>query len=123
MAAGPAALTANELAGTWSGVAMPEGSDSVLARFTVVSANGIDSKAVTEGQTDSVAYTATFDGDSVVATSVPHVDDMLPGKPEVVSRAVGRLVGGKLVGIETVTLASKPDSVLARARFELTKNP
>ncbi|MEW5916988.1 MAG: hypothetical protein AB1762_11305 [Gemmatimonadota bacterium] len=123
MAAGPAALTANELAGTWSGVVMAEGSDSVLTRFTVISPTGMDSKTVTEGQTDTVNVTHTIDGDSVVATSAPHVDQMLPGKPEVTWRAVGRMVGGKLVGVSTTMLASKPDSVLGRARFEMTKNP
>jgi hypothetical protein len=38
-------------------------------------------------------------------------------------RAVGRMVGGKLVGMSTTMLASKPDSVLGRSRFELTKTP
>jgi hypothetical protein len=123
MAAGPAALSANELAGTWSGVVMAEGSDSVVSRFTVISPTGMDSKTVTEGQTDTVQVTHMIDGDSIVATSAPHVDAMIPGKPTVTFRAVGRMVGGKLVGISTVMLASKPDSVLSRGRFELTKNP
>jgi hypothetical protein len=47
----------------------------------------------------------------------------MPGKPTVVFRAVGRLMGGKLAGNATVMLASKPDSVLARNRFEMTKAP
>lgn len=123
LAAGPPALTASELAGTWSGVIMPEVGDSVLQRFTVISPTGMDSKTVTEGSTDTVQVTHMIDGDSVVATSAPHTDDMLPGKPTVTFRAVGRMVGGKLVGISSTMLASKPDSVLGRARFELTKNP
>jgi hypothetical protein len=102
---------------------MPEGSDSVLQRITVISSTGMDSKTVSEGSTDTVAVTHMIDGDSVVATSAPHVDQMIPGKPEVTFRAVGRMVGGKLVGMSTVMLASKPDSVLQRTRFELTKTP
>ena len=121
MAAGPPALTATELAGTWSGVIMPEGSDSVLQRFTVISPTGMDSKTVTEGSTDTVQVTHMIDGDCIVATSAPHVDPMIPGKPQVTFRAVGRLVGGKIVGTSQTMLASKPDSVLSRTRFELTK--
>lgn len=102
---------------------MAEGSDSVLQRFTVISATGMDSKTVNEGSKDTVQVTHLIDGDSVVATSAPHVDAMMPGKPTVTFRAVGRMVGGKLVGMSTTNLASKPDSVLARARFELTKQP
>jgi hypothetical protein len=123
MAIGPAALTANELAGTWSGVAMADTGSAVLGRFTVISPTGMDSKTVTEGQTDTVNVTHTIDGDSVVATSAPHVDPTLPGKPTVTFRAVGRLVGGKLVGTSVTMLASKPDSILSRARIEMTKNP
>jgi hypothetical protein len=123
MAMGPAALTASELAGTWSGVILPEVGDSVLDRFTVISPTGMDSKTVSESNPDTVAVTHMIDGDSVIATSAPHVDPTLPGKPQVTFRAVGRMVGGKMVGTSAIMLASKPDSVLMRARFEMTKNP
>ena len=121
-AVGPPALTASELAGTWSGVIMAEGSDSVLQRFTVISPTGMDSKTVNEGSKDTVAVTHLIDADSVVATSAPHSDPTMSKQP-VTFRAVGRMVGGKLVGMSTTMLASKPDSVLGRARFELTKTP
>lgn len=119
--AGPPALTAAELIGTWNGVTMPEGSDSVLARWTVMSTNGMESKAWFEGSTDTVTYTHMFDADSFVATSSVYTDEMTVGKPQAMSRAVGRLIGGKLVGTATTTLASKPDSVLSRTRWEATK--
>jgi len=123
LAAGPPPLTAADLAGTWNGTAMAETSDSVLFKFTVWSPAGTDSKTLVEGQKDTVAVTHMISGDSVVATSAPHVDPTLPGKPTVVFRAVGRMMGGKIVGNSTVMLASKPDSVLARSRVELTKAP
>ncbi len=123
MAAGPAPLTAADIAGTWSGTAMAEGSDSVLFRFTAVSPNGMDGKSIVEGQTDSVQVTHMFDGDSLIATSATYTDQMMPGKPQVTFRAVGRMMGGKLVGTSAVMLASKPDSVLGRMRFEMTKSP
>lgn len=123
MPAGPAPLTAADLAGTWSGVILAEASDSVLSRFTVLSPTGMDSKTITEGTTDTVAVTHMIDADSIVATSVPYKDQMLPGKPQVTFRAVGRMMGSKLVGTSTIMLASKPDSVLGRSRFEMTKSP
>jgi hypothetical protein len=122
-AAAPAALTAADLAGAWNGVTFAAGSDSVLVRWTVVSATGMESKGIMEGQADSLTYTHTFDADSFVATSAPYPDSALPGKPEVVARAVGRLVDGKLQGTATQVLASKPDSVLSRSRWEATKTP
>ena len=124
MAASPAALTAADLAGTWNGQTMAEGSDSVLMTWTVVSPTGMDSKGVITGTTDTVSYTHTFDADSFVATSAPYTDATLPGKPQVVSRAVGRLIApGKIAGTSTTALASKPDSILARDRWEATKAP
>jgi hypothetical protein len=121
-AVGPPALTAADLAGTWNGTALAENSDSVLFKFTVWS-TGTDSKTLTEGSKDTVAVTHMISGDSLVATSAPHVDASMKGKPTIIFRAVGRLTGGKLAGNATVMLASKPDSVIARNRFEMTKAP
>ncbi len=123
MAVGPPALTAAELAGTWNGTAMAEASDSLLFTFTVWSPTGTDSKTLRQGQTDTVAVTHMISGDSLVATSASYVDATLPGKPTVMFRAVARMMDGKIVGNSTVMLASKPDSVLARSRVELTKAP
>lgn len=121
--AAPAALSATELAGTWDGVMMAENSDSVLGRYVAVSPTGMDSRTIVEGDPDTVTVTHTFDGDSLIATSAPYVDDMMPNKPTVTFRAVGRMQGGKLVGVSSVRLADMPDSVLARVRFEMTKRP
>lgn len=123
MAAGPPALTATEIAGTWTGTAMAEMSDSVLFKFTVWSPTGMDSKTLIGGQKDTVAVTHMFSGDSLVATSASYVDQTMPGKPTVMFRAVGRMMGGKLAGTAAVMLASKPDSVLARNRWEMVKAP
>jgi hypothetical protein len=123
MAAGPAPLTAAEVAGTWSGVAMAEGSDSVLFRFTAVIQPSGDGKAIIAGQPDSVQVTHAFDADSVIATSAPYTDQMLPGKPTVTFRAVARRSGDNLVGTSATMLASRPDSVLGRVRLEMTKSP
>ncbi|MGQ0540211.1 MAG: hypothetical protein ACT4R6_14815 [Gemmatimonadaceae bacterium] len=125
-AAATMALTPADLVGTWSGVSMPEGSDSVIARWTVVSATGTESKSVIEGSTDSISFTHTFDADSFIATSSPYADPMLPNRPRVTSRVVGRRMDGmdgKFAGTAVSMLVSRPDSVVSRNRWEATKSP
>lgn len=119
-AVGPAPLMASDVAGTWTGMSMAEASDSVTDRWTFTG-DGNQGKWVLEGSTDSVATTATFDADSVIVTSAAFVSKTIPGTPTVTFRSVGRLTGGKLAGTAAIMLASKPDSVLARARWEATK--
>ena len=121
-AAAPMALTAADITGTWTGTIMPEVGDSVLGRFTVVS-TGMESKGVLEGTKDTVTYTHTLDADSFIAVSAPYRNSMAPGRPQVTDRVVGRKLGDKLVGTTVVSLVSKPDSVVMRARWEATKAP
>jgi hypothetical protein len=121
MTAGPAPLMAADVAGTWTGMTMMEGSDSVISRWTVTG-NGTEGKWIVEGSKDSVATTATFDADSMIVRSVTYTDPNLPNKPQVQFRSVGRLMGGKLMGTAAVRLANKPDSVVLRARWEATKS-
>jgi hypothetical protein len=123
MAMAPAALTANDVAGTWNGTVTREGSDSILARWTVVATTPPESKMVFEGSSDTLALTSTFDADSMMTTSPPYDDPSTPAKEMVVFRSVGRLQSGKLVGTSMVMLADKPDSVVARSRWEATRAP
>jgi hypothetical protein len=122
MAPPPAAMTAADISGTWNGTTMAEQSDSVLNRFTVVSADGMTGKFIIEGQKDSVSFTTVLDADSLVATSAPYTDPNMKGA-KVMFRSVGRMKDGKLVGTSTIMPASKPDSVAMRARWEATKAP
>jgi hypothetical protein len=122
MAAGPAPLTAADVSGTWTGTTMPEVGDSILRRWTVTG-DGMQAKFVEQGTTDTVMTTATFDADSMILTSAPHVDKRLPGSPTVTFRSVGRLTGDQLAGTALILLASKPDSVLMRVRWQATKAP
>lgn len=121
-AAAPAALTADMVTGTWSGVSMAETSDSVTSRWTAIrTAEG--SKLVVEGRTDTIVSTAVFDADSIVSTSQPFASAAEANAPQVTIRSVMRLVDGKLVGTSATRLASNPDSVLSRTRFEATRVP
>ncbi|MEW5916987.1 MAG: hypothetical protein AB1762_11300 [Gemmatimonadota bacterium] len=122
-AAGPAPLTAADVAGTWTGMTMLEGTDSVTNRWTITG-DGMQGKLVNEGSTDTTTATTTYDADSLISTSTPYVDKNLPGSPTVTFRSVGRLTGpGTMAGTATLMLASKPDSVIARVRWEATKSP
>ena len=117
-----APLTAAALAGTWQGVNMAEGSDSVIGRWTVTGDGSGQSKIVNEGSTDTVVFSSTFDGDSMMSTSPAYED---PGIPvgRIMFHSVARLRDGKLVGNSTIVLADRPDSVVRRGRWEATRVP
>jgi hypothetical protein len=122
--AAPAALTAADLVGTWNGQSMPQSSDSVIARWTCVQpATGNESKCVdAAAPKDTTVYTYTLSGDSVMFTSAPYTPPAPPKSPRVVDHVVGRKAGGRWMGTAVTTLASKPDSVVMRTRWEATKS-
>lgn len=122
VAAGPAPLTAADVAGTWNGTTMAEASDSVVNRWTVTG-DGTNGKWVSEALKDTVATTTTYDADSMIVTSAAYKEPTVKGNPMVTFRSVGRLTGGKLVGTAAIMPVSKPDSVIARFRWEATKAP
>jgi len=118
----PAALTPAQVAGTWTGTSKREGTDSTVA-FSVISTSDSTGKVVIAGVKDTVTTTTRFDADSMIVTSVAYKEPNVKGNPMVTFRSVGRLTGGKLVGTAAVMPASKPDSVIARFRWEATKAP
>lgn len=122
VAAGPAPLMAADVAGTWNGTTMAEASDSVLNHWTITG-DGTNGKWIQEGSKDSVATQTTYDADSMIVTSVAYKDLRTKGNPMVTFRSVGRLTGGKLAGTASIMPANKPDSVVARVRWEATKAP
>src|SRR5688572_3344847 len=88
--AAPAPLTAADVAGTWSGSMMAEGSDSVTNRFTTIRETDTTGKLIVENSPDTIAYTVVYDADSMVATSKPYKSLTSPAT-QVVFRSVGRL--------------------------------
>jgi hypothetical protein len=123
-AAAPAMLTADMVSGTWSGVTLAEGSDSVVTRWTITrDANEETARLVIDGSTDTVLFTSTYDADSMISTSQPYTSVVTPNTGPVTFRSVGRLVDGKLVGTTVIMLASNPDSVVRRNRYEATRQP
>jgi hypothetical protein len=121
VAPAPVALTADMVSGTWNGVSMAEGSDSVTFRWTTTQVSDSEGLLKFEGTSDAVPFTRTFDADSMIATSGPYTPPGAAGGPKLTFRSVGRLVDGKLVGTSVNMLADKPDSVVARGRWEATR--
>ena len=116
----PAQLTAADITGSWTGMTMPQGSDSVTNRWTTIHDTDSTGRIISENSPDTIMYSVVFDADSMIATSKPYTMTASPKAP-VVFRSVGRLKDGKLVGTNTITLAAKPDSVVARSHWEATK--
>ncbi len=106
-----------DVAGTWTGVSMLEGSDSVVARWTQVCGGG-SCRGVVEGSPDTVASTYTIDGDSTVGTSMAYIDPA--SKVSVVDVWVARPKADRVTGTQVTKLAGT-DSVVARTLFEGTR--
>lgn len=120
---GPAALSAADLAGTWSGETKAVGTDSVLSNWTLTSADGMQGTLTSTTSAESVAYTTVFDADSLIATSAAYSDPAF-GPDSIMWVSVGRLESaGVMVGTAKIMLAANHDSVLANTTWRSTKNP
>ena len=117
-----AMLTAADLSGMWNGMTMPMDGDSVTARWSFHQADATMGHFMLEGSPDTVIYHSTFDGDSVVAVSEPYSSPDMPGT-ELTYRSVGRMENGMLQGTVAIRLASNPDSVVERARWQASRAP
>jgi hypothetical protein len=122
MAAAPAAITEADVAGNWSGNLMMEGSDSVVATWTMACGGGTCRLVVSTAPKDTVVSTYTISGDSTTYTVAAHPDPTIGGAM-VTEVGVGRINGTQLTGSGRAMLASKPDSVVGRYRFTGTKAP
>ena len=74
MAAAPAALTEADVAGSWSGTLMPEGSDSVVANWTVTIGGGTYRLTTKETPKDTVTGTYVLEADSSRYSAGPYAD-------------------------------------------------
>lgn len=122
--AAPAALTEADLVGTVNGKIMAPPNDSVVSTFVCTTAAGSNvSRCVNSAAPkDTVDYTYTLSGaDSVMWVSAAHTPPTPPKAPKQIDHVVGRLSGNTWTGTVTSMLASKPDSVLAKVKFEATK--
>jgi hypothetical protein len=120
MAAAPAALTEADVAGTWTGTAMMEGSDSVIAHWTNICSAGTCRFTTTESPKDTVTSNYVLEADSMRATSEPYVEPMAGGAM-VIDTWVARVAGSQVTGTGMAKLAERPDSVVMRYRFTGSK--
>lgn len=120
-AASSTALTDAAVAGTWMGVGMPLGSDSVVTHWTEVCGNG--SCVGTNAETsDTVRSTYTIAGDSVIGTAAPYASTGAGGA--MVSESwVVHPKGDSVTGTGEVRLADKPDSVVMQFHFRGARQP
>ena len=121
-AAMPPALTDANVAGTWSGNLMMEGSDSVIATWTDTCGSGTCKLVGSTAPNDTVTFTYTISGDSVIYNAPAHKDATVGGAM-VTDAGVARFSGNQISGSGIVRLAEKPDSVVMRYRFTGTRQP
>ena len=120
-AAAPAMLTEADVAGSWSGNLMLQGSDSVIATWSDTCGSGTCRLVVSTAPNDTIVTTYTIAGDSVSYTAGPNKDPQSGAMVNDVGSA--KITGNQIAGGGTVTLAAKPDSVVMRYRFTGTKSP
>ena len=114
-------LTEADVAGTWKGTAMAEGSDSVMVHWTQVCAGGTCT-GTTEESKDTVMSTYRLDADSSIGVSSPFTDPAIAPVP-LVDHYVVRVSGTTVTGTGRFVLADKPDSVVMRFRFQGARVP
>ena len=121
-AAAPAALTDADVSGTWTGTAMLEGTDSIIAHWTQVCGAGTCRGTSTEQPGDTIVSTYVLQADSSVGTTQPYADKA-QGGVMVIDHWVARISGNQVTGTGWFSLAAKPDSAVARYRIVGTKSP
>jgi hypothetical protein len=123
VAAAPAALTDADVAGNWSGTFHVEGDTAaVSAHWSDVCGAGTCRLTTVENPKDTVTVTYVLEGDSVRYNAAAHVNPSFGGAM-VTDAGVARISAGQINGNGVISLAEKPDSVIARYRFTGTKNP
>lgn len=114
------ALTETDVAGTWTGTSTPEGSDSVIGRWTTVCAAGACT-GTNEGSDVKIQWAYTVAGDSSVGVSKPYAAPDFQGA-QVIDTWVARITGDNVTGTGSFALATRPDSVITRYRFAGTRS-
>lgn len=121
MPAAPMPLTEADVMGTWKGTTMAMGSDSILNRFTELCGAGV-CKGIIDGMKDTMMQTYVLSGDSAIGTSAIYEEPSMKGM-KLQDTWVLRIANGKVTGSGHAHLASKPDSIVMRYRFEGVRAP
>lgn len=116
-----AMLSEADVAGTWTGTATIEGTDSVFLHWTQVCGAGSCRGTSTEQPGDTNVATYTITADSVTGMTQPFANKAMGGTM-VTDNWVGRPVAGQVTGQGWFKLADK-DSVVMRYRITGTRAP
>jgi len=111
----PVALTDADVAGTWTGTSMPEGSDSAVVQFTQICGEG-SCKGIVAGVADTIMSTYSLMADSVMGTSDAFMFPLVGAN--VVDSWTVHLENGTATGTGMMHLADNPDSVVFRYHFQ-----
>ena len=104
--AAPAAISLQDVAGTWAMKTFREGSDSVLLTFQMTATNSESGWSFTfAGRSPSRCASLPWQGDSLHDRGW-SLSERPPEGHQVTTRSVMRLSGGKLVGSTVATYAS-----------------
>lgn len=117
----PAALTAAALSGSWTGMTMATGTDSVVSNWTSTATSDTSGTITIEGIADPINYMTMMAADSAIFTSNPYLDPSRPDGMMVMFRSVGRLdADGRLVGTVQTMVVGTTD-VVATGNWHATK--
>jgi hypothetical protein len=125
----PAALTAADVVGSYTGTTMVQGPDSVMtstwtAWVMADSMGAISGRIVNStAPMDTVAFTLTISGDSTMNLSAPYTDRMAAaGSPQMMWASVGRANGNAWTGTVNWMVAGS-DSVTQSGTWTGTRTP
>jgi hypothetical protein len=105
-AAAPAAISLQDVAGTWAMKTFREGSDSVLLTFQMTATNSESGWSFTfPGREPVPVRVVAVAGDSIMTEAGPYESALRKGS-QVSTRSVMRLSGGKLAGSTVATYAN-----------------
>jgi hypothetical protein len=125
----PAALTAADVTGSYTGTTTVQGPDSALtstwtAWIATNAAGGLDGRiVVSTAPTDTVAFAPTLAGDSTMNVSAPFTDaGSAKGSPQMTWRSVGHATGNAWTGT-VVWMNVGSDSVVRSGNWMGTRTP
>lgn len=125
----PAALSAADVTGTWTGATtVPTDStmnDTWTAWVMANAAGGIEGKIVSSSApNDTVAFTTTISGDSITSVSAAFTPAGAPaGAPQMTWTSVGRTSGGGAWSGTAVWMNAGSDSVVQAGTWVATRTP
>jgi len=125
----PAALTAADVVGSYTGTTMVQGPDSVItstwtASIAANAAGGLDGKIVNAAApADTTAFSVTLSADSTINVSAPYTDPLAAkGSPQMAWTSVGRGMGNAWTGTVNWMVAGS-DSVTQSGTWTGTRTP